>query len=253
MFSQKRSQGFRLQAGLSVALLALLTGMAHAQDEGVGTEEPAPGFIDDAGGVTDPPEPIGDDFVMYPIDPLPLEDIDPILVDDGYIDENGLPINTDGIGDGEPLPVDEPPVDEPPVDEPPLDEPPMDEPPVDEEPLPTDIDGIGDGEPLPDVVLDDPMGEELVPEATTQDFPDSTCGGCEYQTMSGGEVIVNRGSDEVQRTVTGSTFGSGNDDASNFGAGVDVVSDENNICYNADLYIPLLCDWQRPFVGDRMP
>lgn len=26
-----------------------------------------------------------------------------------------------------------------------------------------------------------------------------------------------------------------------------------NVCFEADLYVPLLCDWQRPFLGDRMP
>ncbi|MCC5974614.1 MAG: hypothetical protein JJT81_11235 [Rubellimicrobium sp.] len=26
-----------------------------------------------------------------------------------------------------------------------------------------------------------------------------------------------------------------------------------NVCFDADLYVPLLCDWQRPFLGDRMP
>jgi len=28
---------------------------------------------------------------------------------------------------------------------------------------------------------------------------------------------------------------------------------QRNICFEADLYIAILCDWQRPFLGDRMP
>lgn len=114
---------------------------------------------------------------------------------------------------------------------------------MDGEPL--NIDGIGDGEPLPDVVLDDEIGEVIgdYPEVTTQEFPESTCGGCEYQTMVGGP--------EVQRDLAGPGQAP-RSDRSGVGA-TEVVSDETNICYNADLYIPLLCDWQRPFVGDKMP
>ena len=110
---------------------------------------------------------------------------------------------------------------------------------------PVNLDGIGDGEPLPDVVFDDGAGEGLgeEPEVTTTEFPDSTCGGCEYQTMSGGP--------EVQRDVL--TPNTVSQSQSGADASVAVVSDDNNICYNADLYIPLLCDWQRPFVGDLMP
>jgi hypothetical protein len=28
---------------------------------------------------------------------------------------------------------------------------------------------------------------------------------------------------------------------------------KRNVCFEADLYIAALCDWQRPFLGDRMP
>ncbi len=30
-------------------------------------------------------------------------------------------------------------------------------------------------------------------------------------------------------------------------------ANRRNVCFEADLYVPLLCDWQRPFLGDRMP
>ena len=237
-------QGLRLQAGLSVPLLALLTGMALAQDTGAGAEEPVSGVIDDATFLTDPPEPIGDDFVMYPTDPLPPNDTDLIPVEEEILDENGDPVVTiyvsDGIGaEGDPIVVD-------PVDDPINTDGIGDGLPLDDEII--DLgDGIGDGEPVPDVVIDDEIGgvigEEPVPEVTMMEFPDSNCGGCELQTMAGGP--------EVQRTVTGATHSAGGN--SNFAAGAEVVSDDNNICFNADLYIPLLCDWQRPFVGDRMP
>ena len=210
MFFKTMMQSSGTRAGLSVAFLALMSGMALAQDQGLGDTGAVSILPADELVLTDPPIVIGDETV--PVDEIIYEGepdacIGCELPPEEYPTDPGLP--DDGVS-----------------------------------PMPELPDPVGDG---------GDVGEELVPEATTQDFPESTCGGCEYQTMSGGEVILNRGSDEVQRTVTGSTFGSGNGDASNFGAGVDVVSDENNICYNADLYIPLLCDWQRPFVGDRMP
>jgi hypothetical protein len=30
-------------------------------------------------------------------------------------------------------------------------------------------------------------------------------------------------------------------------------ANRRNVCFEADLYVPALCDWQRPFLGERMP
>jgi hypothetical protein len=221
MFLKTVTRNQAMTAGLSVAFLALMTGMSLAQDvqltdppeEAILVEDPG---IDAGGAACDPCAVPGDEEVIYTIDPIEIVDGDPINID-GIGDGEPLVVFTDGIGDGEIVPI--------------------------------NTDGIGDGEPLPDVVLDDDMGgvvgEEPLPEVVTTDFPDSNCGGCEYQDFA-------PGGPEVQRTVTGATHSSGSHDGGSF-AGAEVVSDENNICYNADLYIPLLCDWQRPFVGDRMP
>ena len=104
-------------------------------------------------------------------------------------------------------------------------------------------DGIGDGVPLDDGVPVDtgdgigdglPLEGEVTP---TGEYPQSTCDGCEYEFEVGGP--------EVQRSLT-----TGTDDALSTG---DVVRNDTNICFDAALYVPLLCDWQRPFVGDRMP
>ena len=186
------------KAGLSVALFALMSGMAYAQDEvpadateltgeetiliaGPAVEYGPEGCID----CSAPVDENGELFVIDPIDPT-------ILQDGGASDPAGVPV------EGEPM----------------------------------NIDGIGDGLPLPAE-----GGEEPV---VTQEFPESTCDGCESEFSPGGP--------EVQRTTTSdSRSGTGFDTAT------EVVSDENNICFNADLYIPLLCDWQRPFLGDRMP
>jgi hypothetical protein len=107
---------------------------------------------------------------------------------------------------------------------------------------PMNIDGIGDGEPLDpevggEVVIDDEMGEEIDEPVVTLEFQDSECGGCEAQNVAGGP--------EVQRTLTSPDSGTDTMAAS--------VRNDSNICFDAALYIPLLCDWQRPFVGDLMP
>lgn len=202
-----------LTTGLSVAFFALMTGMSQAQDV----------------VLTDPPESTAEETILI-ADPA-IDDGGTACVEcDGTGDEevliaidpiemsDGEPINTDGIGDGEPLVVFTDGI-------------------GDGDIVPVNIDGIGDGLPLPDAT----GGED--PVVTAEEFPDSNCDGCEYQDFAGGP--------EVQRTVTGSTHSSDRYDG--LDAGAAVVSDENNICYNADLYIPLLCDWQRPFVGDKMP
>ena len=200
MFMKSETRSPVLATALSVAFFALMTGMSQAQDtdptdptELTGEETILiAGPVIDGGEVPcDPCDEPADDGVLYAIDPIEVFD--------------GEPINTDGIGDGE---------------------------------------------PLPDVVIDDEMGEvigeEPVVEVTAEEFPDSNCGGCELQNMAGGP--------EVQRTVTGATvLSSGGNGHGNIGADAEAVSNENNICYNAELYIPLLCDWQRPFVGDLMP
>lgn len=203
-----------LMAGFSVAIIGLMTGLAQAQDA----------------GLTDPPEVIDEELILIAgpvIEDGVIEDgvigdgvvgeeypdlyvIDPIVIDDGEVFVTDVEIY-----EGEPI----------------------------------NTDGIGDGEPLPDVVIDDEMGGVVgeEPLVTEGEFPQSTCDGCEYQTMAGGP--------EVQRDVTiaGPAVVQRSDSNDSLDPGPGVVSDENNICYNADLYIPLLCDWQRPFVGDRMP
>ena len=186
------------KAGLSVALFALMSGMAYAQDdvpadatELTGEEtiliaDPAVEYgPEDCIDCNSPVDENGEVFAIDPIDPA-------ILQDGGVSDPAGVPF------EGEPM----------------------------------NIDGIGDGLPLPE------EGGEV--PVVTQEFPQSTCDGCESEFLPGGP--------EVQRTTTNdSRSGTGIDTAT------EVVSDENNICFNADLYIPLLCDWQRPFLGDRMP
>jgi hypothetical protein len=203
-----------LTAGLSVAFFALMTGASLAQDTELTDPSVIPG--EELILVIDPSE--GCDPCDTPVDEVFVDPMDPIILQDVVIDDpvimtfGGEPMNIDGIGDGEPLPV--------------------------------NIDGIGDGEPLPDVVVDDEMGGEVgeEPVVTTTDFPDSNCGGCEYQTMAGGP--------EVQRTnveVTETSLSGGIE------AAASSVRNDTNICFDADLYVPLLCDWQRPFLGDKMP
>ena len=195
-----------LTASVSVAVFALMTGMSSAQDT----------------QLTDPPDPIDDAFILIAgpsvddgtgvIDETGGAELDCSGCEPGAVGDTGE-VFYPGVmpGDGEPM----------------------------------NIDGIGDGEPLPDVVLDDEMGGVVgeEPQVTITDFPDSNCGGCEYQNFAGGP--------EVQRELSGPSLGSGGHESVD--ATTQVVSDENNICYNADLYIPLLCDWQRPWVGDLMP
>ena len=210
-----------LTAGVSVAVFALMTGMSVAQDT----------------QLTDPPEPIDDALIL--IAGPSVDDGTGVIDETGGVDLDCGGCDLGAVGeDGEPVfyPIDPVVLEDGEVFYPGV----M---PGDGEPM--NIDGIGDGEPLPDVVLDGEaggvVGEE--PEVTTTDFPDSNCGGCEYQNLAGGP--------EVQRELSGPSLGSGGHGSVD--ATTQAVSDENNICYNADLYIPLLCDWQRPWVGDLMP
>ena len=204
MFFKTMTQSSGTRAGLSVAFLALMSGMALAQDLGLvddGTISilPADDFV-----LTDPPVVIGDDIVL----------------DDEIIDI------IEG-GEAEPCVDCEPPPDEDPTD------PGLPDDGV--SPMPELPDPVGDGG---DVVVGDP---DEVTIYTPGEFPDSTCGGCEYETMAG----PMSGGPEVQRSLIEADSGVD-------GVG-ETVRNDTNICYDADLYIPLLCDWQRPFVGDLMP
>lgn len=202
MFFKTMTQSSGTRAGLSVAFLALMSGMALAQDQGLGDDGtisilPADDFV-----LSDPGVVIGDEIV-------PVDEI---------------------IYEGEP---EEPCVgcELPPVDDP--TDPGLPDDGV--SPMPEIPDPVGDGG---DVGVGDP-GEVTI--YSPGEFPDSTCGGCDYQTMAG----PISGGPEVQRTLIEADSGTD-------GVG-ETVRNDSNICYNADLYIPLLCDWQRPFVGDRMP
>ena len=210
MFFKTMRQSSGTRAGLSVAFLALMSGMALAQDQGLGDDGgisilPADDFV-----LTDPP--VGDEIV--PDDP-------------GVVDE--IVLDDEIIYEGEPEPC---------VD--------CELPPVEE---PTDPglpdDGVSPMPEIPDPVRDDGdvgVGDpDEVTIYTAGEFPDSTCGGCEYQTMAG----PTSGGPELQRTLIDPDSGAD-------GVG-ETVRNDTNICYDADLYIPLLCDWQRPFVGDLMP
>ena len=203
MFFKTTMQSSGTRAGLSVAFLALMSGMALAQDQGLGDDGTISILPADEIVLTDPPMVIGDetvlvDEIIYKGEPEPCIGCelppDEVPTDPGWVD--------DGVS-----------------------------------PMPEIEDPVADGG---DAGVGDPREVTIY---TPGEFPDSICGGCEYQTMAG--------SPEVQRDLSGSgnsLRGNGISDA-----GTEVVSDANNICYNADLYIPLLCDWQRPFVGDRMP
>ena len=196
-----------LKAGLSIAALALMTGMAQAQDPGPGADGTIPDVPVDEVIVTDP---IADGGI---IDSGIVEE--PVLWDGGGTVVDPIDGGA-GIGDG-----------------------------VFEEPVLGDggetvVDPIDGGEVLP-------IGE-LEPDVTIYmldggaDFPESTCGGCEYQTMSGGPA------DQLDMASPSNTnSGSGS------AATTDMMTSNRNICFEADLYIPLLCDWQRLFIGDRMP
>ena len=197
MFGTHKSQGLRLQAGLSVALLALMTGMAQAQDA---TDDPAV--------MVDPIEVSDDGLDVDVIDPSVIDESGAVGNDEEILDENGNPDEvfylSDGIGgEGEPI---------------------IAETQGESDGEPVNIDGIGDGEPL-----DPEMGPTMA-------NPDSVCDGCEAQS----------GGPEVQRTISV-------DGGQAFDPAQGSVRNDANICYDADLYMPLLCDWQRPFVGDKMP
>ena len=214
MFFKTMTQSSGTKAGLSVAFLALMSGMALAQDQGLGDDGtisilPADDFV-----LTDPPVDVGDDFVLT--DP-PVVIGDEIVLDDEIIYE-GEPDACVGC---------EPPPDEEPTDPGWIDD--------GVSPMPEIPDPVRDGG---DVGVGDP-GEVTI--YTTGEFPDSTCGGCEYQTMAG----PTSGGPEVQRTLIDPDSGAD-------GVG-ETVRNDTNICFDADLYVPLLCDWQRPFVGDLMP
>lgn len=222
MLTRTNSKSPALKTGLSVVFFALMTGMAAAQDEELidPPQEPGEELIQFGGpDVGDPPVDEGtvdcDPCDVIDGDPGEFFVIDPIYVVDGEVIDGevtdgevieGEPINIDGIGDGEPL---------------------------DPEASGEDIGG--------EVVIDDEVGEVIDVPVLTQEFPQSTCGGCEYENMAGAIP----GGPEVQRTLT--TINGGSDAVS------ESVSNNANICYDAALYIPLLCDWQRPFVGDLMP
>ena len=210
MFFKTMRQSSGTRAGLSVAFLALMSGMALAQDQGLGDDGgisilPADDFV-----LTDPP--VGDEIV--PDDP-------------GVVDE--IVLDDEIIYEGEPEPCVD--CELPPVEEP--TDPGLPDDGV--SPMPEIPDPVRDGG---DVGVGDP---DEVTIYTQGEFPDSTCGGCEYQTMAG----PTSGGPEVQRTLIDPDSGAD-------GVG-ETVRNDTNICYDADLYIPLLCDWQRPFVGDLMP
>ena len=201
MFFKTMTQSSGTRAGLSVAFLALMSGMALAQDQGLGDDGTISILPADEIVLTDPPVVIGDEIVLD--------------------DENIY------VGEPEPCVGCEPPPDEEPID------PGLPDDGV--SPMPEIPDPVGDGG---DVGVGDP-GEVTI--YTAGEFPDSTCGGCEFQTMAG----PISGGPEVQRTLI-------SPDSGTDGVG-ETVRNDSNICFDAALYIALLCDWQRPFVGDRMP
>ena len=204
MFFKTMMQSSGTKAGLSVAFLALMSGMALAQDQGLGDDGTISILPADDAVLTDPAVVIGDDIVL----------------DDEIIEiiEGGEP---------EPCIGCEPPPDEEPID--------PGWPDDGVSPMPEIPDPVRDGG---DVGVGDP---DEVTMYTMGEFPDSTCGGCEYQTMAG----PTSGGPELQRRLIDPESGAD-------GLG-ETVRNDTNICFDADLYVPLLCDWQRPFLGDLMP
>ena len=218
MFFKTMRQSSGTRAGLSVAFLALMSGMALAQDQGLGDNGgisilPADDFV-----LTDPP--VGDEIV--PDDPGV---VDEIVLDDEIIYE-GEP---DACIDCE-LPPDAEPTDPGWIDD-------------GVSPMPEIPDPVRDGEG----VNGDEPGEVTIYDSGDDSgddsggVPESTCGGCEYQTMAG----PTSGGPVVQRRLIDPDSGAD-------GLG-ETVRNDTNICFDADLYVPLLCDWQRPFLGDLMP
>ena len=207
-----------LKAGLSIAALALMAGMAQAQDPGPGADGTITDVPVDEVIVTDPPESVDDGI------------IDSGIVEDPGIGDDGGSVYLDGVEIG----VVDPTVDGGGIDDGVFEEP------VFGDGGETVVDPIDGGEVLPIGELDLDVTIYMLDGGA--DFPESTCGGCEYQTMSGGpEVQLDMASPSKTNAGSGSA------------ATADMVTSNRNICFEADLYIPLLCDWQRPFFGDRMP
>lgn len=114
------------------------------------------------------------------------------------------------------------------------------------------------GEVIDDVVTEDPEYLEDIPGDTGEDDPvyaegeegepvpmESECGGCEYTTtdLDGRPVMIN---------ARGGTGAVAKVDGWDNGGGVDPFA-RGNICFDEATYVGLLCDWQRPFLGDSMP
>jgi hypothetical protein len=72
---------------------------------------------------------------------------------------------------------------------------------------------------------------------------DSECDGCEYWTtdLDGGPRVLERA---VTVTAQSDGWDSGSD--------VDPFA-RGNVCFSEATYVAILCDWQRPFLGDMMP
>jgi hypothetical protein len=73
----------------------------------------------------------------------------------------------------------------------------------------------------------------------------SDCGGCEYLATDGADQ-------QVMQNVPGKNLVGQPARRSDEANDIDVFA-RGNICFSTETYVGFLCDWQRSFLGDKMP
>lgn len=98
-----------------------------------------------------------------------------------------------------------------------------------------------------EIVLTDEDGNVIDPTVWDGEaIPDLDCGGCEYAFPTAMPTMEPRS--QIARETSNARY-----DAIEGNAPPMRSEPQRNICFDADLYVAALCDWQRPFFGDQMP
>lgn len=72
-------------------------------------------------------------------------------------------------------------------------------------------------------------------------YDDGSCAECNFAETGPGEVTVTATPRRAERREANRDWRELHQ------------ANQRNVCFDADLYVPLLCEWQRPFLGDQMP